>query len=225
VRWPGSPWVLTVPPPTASTRSLRPTRPDPCAGSAPTPSSSIDSRRRPSVTSAVRREDGVGRRRRGLDRRAEPSPRTNKTAPRSAYGVRAVEDPGNGGERHDSRAASGPPPRRSVTRPAIGRMAPRLQRARAALELVVKRQCKERPEERSGEKRRRQGSRAESGRPEQPHVDQAPCDASAVPRQQPDEQHPGGERDERRARAQRRRSRQLRLAGSRRTAIARPLRR
>jgi hypothetical protein len=122
-------------------------------------------------------------------------------------------------------AASGPPPRRSVTRTAIGRMAPRLQRAPAALELVVKRQCKERPEERSGEKRRRQGSRAESGRPEQSHVDQAPCDASAVPRQQPDEQHPGGERDERRARAQRRRSPQLRLTGSRRTAIARPLRR
>jgi hypothetical protein len=36
-----------------------------------------------------------------------PSPRTNKTAPRSAYGVRAVEDPGNGGERDDSRAGRG----------------------------------------------------------------------------------------------------------------------
>jgi hypothetical protein len=103
VRWPARLWVLSVPR-TASTRSVKPTSPGPCAGSAPTPSSSIDSRRRPSVTSAVRREDGVGRRRRGLDRRAEPSPRTNKPAPRSAYGVRAVEDPGNGGERHDSRA-------------------------------------------------------------------------------------------------------------------------
>ena len=49
-------------------------------------------------------------------------------------------------------------------------MAPRPQRAPAALELVVKLQRKERPEERSGETRPRQGSRAKSRRAEQPHV-------------------------------------------------------
>ena len=38
-----------------------------------------------------------------------------------------------------------------------------------------------------------------------------------MPRQQPDEDHPGGEQDERRARTRPRRSPQLRLAGSRRT--------
>jgi hypothetical protein len=49
-------------------------------------------------------------------------------------------------------------------------MAPRPQRAPAALELVVKLQRQERPEERSGETRPRQGSRAKSRRAEQPHI-------------------------------------------------------